>query len=150
MEKEKLSTSATFFYKFVCTVFWIGPFGYFWIYFLSKYANRDQRILYSLNWLLISFLIIYLYGPIKTVFLCDDELIISNYFRTIRVPVSQIKKIQGGRIGLPSMTTVVFKQKTLFGKKIRFLPKRYFLFYFLVHPAEGQIEKLKEIVYRSE
>lgn len=146
MKKEKLSTSATFFYKFIYTVFWIGPFGCFCIYFLSKFANRDQQLLYSSIWLLISFLFVYLYGPIKTVFLCSDELIISNYFKTIKVPVSQIKNITGGRIGYPGLTTVTFKQKTLFGKKVRFLPKRCFLFYLLVHPAERQIEKLKDIV----
>ena len=152
MKKEKLSTSATFFYKFIYTGFWIGPFGCFWIYFLSKFANQNQQILYSSIWLLICFLIIYLYGPVKTVFLCDDELIISNYFRTIRITVSEIQNIKGGQWRCwwyPSIVTVTFKHKTRFGKRIRFLPKRHFLFVFLVHPAERQIEKLREIVSQT-
>jgi hypothetical protein len=57
--------------------------------------------------------------PIKKVSLMGNHLRISNYWREIDVPVSQIAKIRGSRWNRAPNVTLSFDPPTPFGRKIR-------------------------------
>ena len=60
--------------------------------------------------------------PLKKVELADDELLISNYRYEIRVPLSQVKAIDGPSLTNPKTYTIKFESPTEFGDAVMFLP----------------------------
>ncbi len=61
-------------------------------------------------------------GGIVRVRLAGPELLLSNYFREIRVPAEQIEHVTRWWWARPGLVTVTFRERTPFGRRISFVP----------------------------
>jgi hypothetical protein len=98
-------------------------------------------------------LILFLYGAIfwflgrcKKVTLEKDGLLISNYFREVRVPLRDIVRVTGSRWINTRQVTIEFDRVTGFGRSIVFLPHTRFLWPGQEHPIA---QELRELVLRA-
>lgn len=86
------------------------------------------------------------YGCIraKNVYLDDDFLYVGNFLRKIKVPLSQIKRVEENIFFTPRPIFIEFKTETEFGKKIMFIGYTELFVFFSSHPA---VKKLKKKIY---
>lgn len=133
----------TAFYKFVFPALWIGGFG----------AGTFQMILQNIpEW--PAFLMATILGStflwwccmrLKKVYIEKDELIISNYFKTIRLPLKEMQDVKENRFISPRHAWIFLKNESPFGSKIMFMPPLRFLLFF-AHPTVEELQKM--IMYR--
>jgi hypothetical protein len=62
-------------------------------------------------------------GNLKRVFIDGDQIVISNYFKTCRIPISQINSVSENILFAPKIIYITFNVKTIFGQKIKFIPR---------------------------
>ena len=82
---------------------------------------------------------------LKKVYIEKDELVISNYFKTIRVPLKEVQDVKENRFISPRHAWIYFKTESEFGDKIMFMPPLRFLLLF-AHPTVEELQKM--IMYR--
>jgi hypothetical protein len=125
---EKVSSSLTFFYKFVFTTVWSGGFCLGTaLMFLSR--NNDAQVmrwLFAAIWLLGSVVIWGMCGRLKRVRLNGTNLMISNYRYEITVPISDIAHVKQNRLVNLRPIFLTFKRETPFGHTVTFMPRRSF------------------------
>jgi hypothetical protein len=97
-------------------------------YWLEISGLKIGPILTFILWIPLSIGLLALTVPLKRVRLDKDFLYVSNYFKEIKVPLSQIKKIEtvdGAHYFNPRWVSVIviLKQQSEFGKVIEFVPK---------------------------
>jgi hypothetical protein len=122
---EKVSSSLTFFYKFVFTTVWSGGFGFGTaLMFLSR-NNEAQvmRWLFATIWLVGSLAIWGMYGRLRRVRLNGTSLMISNYRYEITVPISDIVHVKQNRLVNLRPVILTFKRETPFGHTVTFMPR---------------------------
>lgn len=130
---RRLSSHVTWFYKFIFPTVWIGGFGAGTIasFLAPVSANMDKGnpALVFLFLLVLGSLFIYvLLIRLKSVSLDGENLVISNYKRTIRVPLRNIENVTGSLFMSPELVWVNFRMSTDFGRKIQFMaPLRFFM-----------------------
>ncbi len=141
--RKQISSPLTPFYKFVFPSIWIGGFG---TGIISRTTNND------LEW--CSFLIAFSMGTallwwlcmrLKKVYIENDKLVISNYFKTISVPLSEMQDVKENRFFSPRPAWIYLKSDCVFGSKIMFMPPLRFLLFF-AHPTVEELQKI--IMYR--
>ncbi len=64
--------------------------------------------------------------PLKKVKITPDGLLVSNYFKIITIPFSEIESVKNINFGLALRIIVTFKNTTEFGSKIMFNPRYWF------------------------
>ena len=124
-----LSTFLTWFYKIVFPAFWIGGFGYATLLMFQdhKAANTsgdtgNPALVFLIAWL-AGTMFLYLWGGrLKTVALDGQDLVISNYIKSVRVPLRYIERVSGSRLIVPELAFITFKLPTEFGTRIQFMP----------------------------
>lgn len=122
---ETLSSPYSFFYKFILPVVWFVGFGYGTRQILFAPDLADPRWLqYCGTWLGITFCIIFATGFIKTVRFDrqNNQLIVSNFFKTISIDCNEIDDIDGSSFLSPKLVWFIIKSPSGFGRKIAFLP----------------------------
>lgn len=136
---EKVSSSLTYFYKFVFTTVWCGGFGLGTaLMFLSR--THDAQVmqwLFAAIWLVASMVIWGMCGRLKRVRLNGTNLMISNYKYEITVPISDIAHVKQSRLFNLRPVFLTFKRETPFGHTVTFMP-----------PVSFQIFSEDEIVVR--
>ncbi len=85
------------------------------------------KILGLLLYSCVCFVTSYLLFPLKSVYLLNKSLLVSNYRNTIKIPLAQIKEIVD-RTGLlsgtaPGRIILVLESPTIFGTRLPFIPK---------------------------
>ena len=131
-----LSSPLTFLMKYVFPTLYIGGFGYYvlwlWMHPESAVAAGARGPLppgvrwgLVAMWLLGSASYLWSVTRLKRVRLDGGALLVSNYRREIRVPLTQVVRITQKR--WPSAPiTVDFRFETPLGKRITFLPPDHF------------------------
>lgn len=121
---KELSSSLTFFYKFVFLFLWILGFGYGTkeILFLNQAFDAQWWQYFSI-WLGVTFFISFTTGTIKRVAVEQNSIVVSNFFRSETIAFSQIKAVDGSTFLSPKLIWFTLKEKSSFGKRISFLPK---------------------------
>ena len=145
--KERISSRLTFFYKYIFTIVWIGGFSFGTL--ITFYEGSDIRWISLI--ILIACLIFIWWSVARLKYLAieNEYLIISNYLKTIRVPISEIKEVtENIYIGMHPVW-IKFKTSTIFGKKIMFIPKFVFLF-FESHPIVDDLKFLAKSIRINE
>lgn len=121
---EKLSSQLTFFYKFVFTTVWPAAFGVAALLASMQPAARAKGA--HLQLLLVcalgSLFLWWFCSGLKQVDLDGDSLVVSNYRRRIRVPVSEISDVRQNRLLSLRPIRVTFKRDTEFGRSVVFMP----------------------------
>ena len=122
-------------------VLWSSIFGGVTFAILSK-LPLAMHVLFPVLWL-FGTLSWYWFGMrLKKVRLDQDALLISNYFREVRVPLRDVTNVSGNRWVNTRQITVTFDRETGFGKSIVFMPKVKFLWPGQEHPAAQELREL--------
>jgi len=119
---ETLSSSLTFFYKFIVTMLWIGGFGSITVLAVATGKLDARGLEFGAVWIVGSLLLWWTCGRLKRVRLNGAMLVISNYREEISVPVADIEQAKQDLLGSPRSATLTFRKSTRFGTSIRFLP----------------------------
>lgn len=132
--QRTLSVRYTFLLKFVLPPLWIGGCGYgVWLlWFRPEDALVDREAgaatVALLRWL---FLALFAIGvllavafavPLKRVRLAPDGLRISNYFREIAVPLSEVGDVRQNWLPTYRMVTLDLRTETPLGRRVIFFP----------------------------
>ena len=128
---ETVSSSLTFFYKFVFTTVWSGGFGLGTVFmFLSdKPEVRGMRWQFAAAWMVGTLFIWGTCACLKRVELNGTTLTISNYRDDITVQATDIATVRQDRLINLRHVTLTFKNETPFGKAVTFMPPVSFRFF---------------------
>ncbi len=139
-----LSSAQTWPTKFLMPVLWLGLMG-----FVIFRLNLFRLVSPATPILMLAFAfgtasIYWYYVRLKKVTLAGSELIISNYSREIRVPLTSITEVKGSRMSKTRQITVRFDPALGFGGSIVFMPKWRLVFPFAEHPMAQELRDLIE------
>lgn len=128
-----VSSSSTFFHKFVFPVLWGAFFSWATAALFLQHGGAPGRAAPPswAGWLCLAALVLgglafrQVSLPLKRVAVDDGFLRISNYLREIRVPFSEVRAggFGGGEIDGRSLVVLEFDRETPFGESIQFLPR---------------------------
>lgn len=142
MEKMKeLSSSLTFFYKFIVVLIWIAGFGFGTREVLLAGPSDPRWYQYASIWLIFGVFIFFSTGHIKKVILHKDHLVVSNFLKTVKVPVADIEAVDGSSFLSPKLVWFQLKKPSEFGLKISFIPERRMSPGIGKHPLVAELNK---------
>ena len=142
--QKTISSKQTFLMKIIFPLIWIPFFGIGAIgaVFNAK-INTDFSALYFIFlWLAGSAFIYWSCIRLKKVSVSGDFLYISNYFKEIQIPLSNIEKITENIWINIHPVTIHLRHSSEFGKKIVFMPTLRFFAFFSAHPIVSELENL--------
>jgi hypothetical protein len=151
---EKISSSMTVYYKLLLPVLWITGFGFGTVtMWLGNFDQPPQQQIEPKYMFLIFFIIgsVFLLRDLvrlKTLTIENDELVIKNFTRVIRVPARQINRITESRLMRPKTISLTILPSCEFGEKITFIPKAKMQMTFKVlteHPIAKRLRELAGI-----
>jgi hypothetical protein len=117
---ETVSSSLTFFYKFIFPSVWSGGFG---LGTVVLFINRDPDAMkFAIPWAIGTAFLLLMCARLKRVELDGATLVISNYRRVITVPVSEIADVRQNRLLNLRPVTITFGKETPFGSAVTFMP----------------------------
>ncbi len=141
MRMRTLSSSLTFYCKFVVSVLFI-MFLLLSVILLCSFHLKNTDSLFTWIFLLIwaGFAMLFVGRMVtwKRVRMALDSLHISNYLKEIQVPLSGITEVTERRWLGPRTVTVRFREPTAFGAKIRFRPTLLPMFW-REHPVVAEL-----------
>lgn len=124
----RISSSLTLGLSIFIPVFWYMFFGCFTLFFLFTsdedlpFSNPNLiRIIILLFFVVFGFLIYYSLTKLKRVEMDHDFLYVTNFFKTIKIPISQIKKVKSFPLFGFIRVKIILQTNTIFGTKIRFI-----------------------------
>ena len=141
--RKQLSSPMTPFWKFVFPSLWIGGFG-----------NGTFQMAANGHPEWPGFLLATIAGAtflwwgcfrLKKVYIETDTLVISNYIKTDRVPLSEMQDVKENRLINLNPVWLHLKNESKFGRKIMFIPPLRFNLFF-THPLVEELRKM--IMYR--
>jgi len=146
---EDLSSKSTFFYKFVFPAFWIGMVVFVTLLtFLVPGSFEGDGAVRDVRWMVLGAavvgtgLIYWACMRVKRVFLDENEFVISNYRRTIRVPLRDVERVSSSALLNPELIWLHLRRPTEFGNRIVFMPKQRFFRGFTRHPLAQRLSDL--------
>jgi hypothetical protein len=134
--RKELSSFLTIFYKFIFTSMVIGLGS------LSFFTKDTCAII---AFLVTAFIIITLFGTLKHVEVDDSNIYISNYFKTISIPLSDIENVSDVLLLTVRRVTVEFKHESAFGYSIHFAPKYILGAPYEEHPVVTELKHLANL-----
>ena len=141
-----ISSEMTFVYKFIFTPIWTVLFGVGAI--ATQFSKAGPDLLFLLVWIVGSLTLFLFCGRLKKVWMVEDNLYISNYFREIKVPLLDVKTVSESLLLSPRIIKLQFENETSFGRSIVFMPPIQIFLFFRSHPLADQllseVEKAKE------
>ena len=147
MQRKRLSAdSRTFVLKFIFPASCIVVLGITCIRLLFQDNTKEQYvdivtgIIYCT---IVLFVFLRLGVTLKKVSIDGSELVISNYFKKIRVPLSQIHSVSTGSFFSPMLIWITFKPPTAFGSKIKFMPRIANFYCYL--DSRSVVKELREL-----
>jgi hypothetical protein len=105
-------------------------------------AGSVLEALVALLLIAIAIVCLWLCVPLKRVQIEDETLHISNYIKSIAVPLSEIESIREIKSFSTHPIWITFKSPTDFGKKIMFMPT--WCLPFTSHPIVDELWNLKK------
>jgi hypothetical protein len=121
---EILSSGLTFFYKYIFTSIWSIGFGFGTVEMI--HSNSPEALQFAMLWVVGMIFLWLLAGRLKRVEMTECDLIISNYFCSFRVSISDIEEVRQNRFINTRPITIKFRHNTIFGSSIIFMPKTSF------------------------
>ncbi len=128
---KKLSTNLTFFWRLYAIV-WILFFpisGFFGLYryfsFSEKVFNAGKLVLFILFALISSVFVHFMLGKLKNVFLDGNSLVVSNFFKQIRIPFSNVSHVDNPDWSSLRRVKIILHKPSEFGEEIVFAPPMF-------------------------
>jgi len=149
--RKLISSQSTFFYKIIFTTMWIGMFSLGTLLMWFGVSNGNGELDPEINeskWIclvvtIIGTIIIYWYCMrLKKVEVDEEGFHVSNYLKTITIPVHDLEDVSGSIFIVPELIWLKFKQTTEFGYKIVFIPPLRLFGGFNEHPLVSQLKTL--------
>jgi len=145
--KKRLSTSLTFFWKYIFSTIWLGGFVVATI--IAVYYDGPEGLVFLLG-LAFSFVIIYYcFLRAKKVSIDDKYLYISNFKEEIKVPIQTISNVYENVIFNPRIISIEFSKTTKFGNRISFIGSMNFFLFFSPHPSLIEIHRAYKNLSKS-
>lgn len=123
-QMKEISSSLTFFYKYIVLAIWTIGFGFGTRDILLAGPDDPRWLQYSVIWIVFGAFIYFSAGNIKKVILNKDHLLVSNFLRTEKIPVTEVAAVDGSAYLSPKLVWFELKKPCGFGKKIHFIPER--------------------------
>jgi len=125
---QEISSRVTFLQKFILPVPLILLFVLIMEMGNPKHPNEPMPPLFiAVGVVFLSIFAAWWTFPLKKVSIFGDKMYVSNYFKEIAIPLSEITSVKGAQWTKPVRVTVDLRDKTEFGSKITFLaPSRGF------------------------
>ena len=138
MPTVRLSSSLTFFYKFVLPTVWLAGFtgATILLWLDSKPESHAMAVPFTVATLLGALAFLAFCVPLKRVIAGDDGIDIDNFLKNIHVPYSQITGVKQNKLINTNITTIWLATDSPFGQKVIFMPTVRFTFaVWRDHPA---------------
>jgi hypothetical protein len=87
--------------------------------------------------------------PLMVIQVDDRFLRVSNYRREIQVPLSDVVRITENRLVNIRPVSIHLDRPTVFGTRIKFMPKVRFILFFSSHPIVAELDELVTHAKRS-
>jgi hypothetical protein len=146
---RELSSTWTFYYKFVFPTIWIGMFALGTLMmFIDPDGFEGGGDVREARWIfagatVVGITFIYWFSMrLKKVSLDGQILVISNYRRRIEVPLREIEEVSGSLLMTPELVWLRFRRPTAMGTKVVFMPKIRFSFGLSRHPVVAELRAL--------
>ena len=115
MQERTLSSTWTFWAKFLFPAIWILAFGY--VTFFWSGGPSQTRFVFLIVWIAGTASILWAHAGLKRVRMDERQLYMSNYFREIDVPFSAITNVKQNRWINSRPITIYFRDATQFGRE---------------------------------
>ncbi|WP_163336298.1 hypothetical protein [Desulfopila sp. IMCC35008] len=142
---KELSSSLTFFYKYIVILIWIAGFGFGTREVLLAGPSDPKWIQYMVIWVLFATFIFFTTGNIKKVSLGKEGLIVSNFLKEVEIQVADIETVDGSTYLSPRLVWFTLKNNSPFGRKISFIPERRMSPGIGKHPLVVELNKLFDL-----
>lgn len=122
---ETVSSSLTFFYKFVFTTIWSAGFGLGTIlmFVSGNHKTEEMGVVFAALWAVGSFVLWAICGRLKKVRFDGVRIFISNYRDEIAVSGDEIATVKQNRLVNLRPVILTFKNETRFGRAVIFMPR---------------------------
>lgn len=131
--------------KFVFPAMWIPVFGFAVVMmFLGGIKSEDflAKWAFLFVWLVGIAIICWSCVRLKDVSVDENFLYVSNYFKEVSIPLSEIYDVTENVWVNIHPVTIHLKSPSDFGDKIVFMPKHRVFAFFGSHPVVNQLKKL--------
>jgi len=141
---ETLSSSMTFFYKYIFSIIWIGAFGAGTVSAFVNDGPSDDKPLF-LGALIIGAAMIFATGArFKKVELNGTKLIVSNYFSSQEYDASEIVKVNGSIMFNPEMVWFTVESRKTGHRTVLYMPPYRLSLRFTRHPHVFELRELAQ------
>lgn len=124
---QRLSSSATPFYKIILPTLWAVLFGSGAVQLALGHtyppASPAERLGILALWVAGLGLFCWLCLPLKNVSLGPKSLHVSGLFKKTEIPLAEIERVSGTVFISPDFITVTLKRPGVFGSRFRFMPR---------------------------
>lgn len=108
--------------------------------------NGAEGFMFLLGLVFGCMLFYFLVGRAKKVEISDKYLYVSNFKKSIKIPITNIKRVSDNILFSPRSINVEFYKETEFGRSITFIAYTQFFLFYNSHPAVRDINmRLKKI-----
>ena len=123
----RLSSSFTFFWKFIFTALWLwiplfSVAQVLWRLVLSQPFSLGKNSFGLLFFIAAAGFVWWMLAPLKTVRLDGDSLLVSNFLRKIRIPLSEVRHIDRPENSSHRRIFIWLRSPSEFGDVIVFMP----------------------------
>ena len=147
--QKSISSAQTFYMKLVFPTIWISLFGSGAVLIMAGVplgaepaVPLHMKVLFPLMWVVGAASFLWMCAPLKRVRLEEGNLLISNYFKEIQVPLTLVSDVTENRWLNIHPVTIHFKRSTGFGDKITFMPKIRLFGFFSSHPIVFELRRM--------
>ena len=119
--REELSSSLTFAYKYLGTAASCALFGF--AIFNESFGRPYWGPFGLLFWSFGILFAYWMFGRLKKVEISESTLFISNYLKSVEVPLHDVESVSGSILLSPELVWIRFRRPTEFGDKIVFMAK---------------------------
>lgn len=141
---RQLSSQATAFCKFVLAPLWIGGFASATVVTAFSLESSRAFPFFAVATIVGGAFIYWSVVRLKRVQLDGNCLVVSNYFATVRIPLSDVSLMEGTVLISPELVFVSLRRPSRFGNKIVFMPPIRLFGRFTTHPIVAELYKLLE------
>lgn len=124
---QQLSSSGTTFYKIIFPALWLAGFGFASVVLLqgggTPPPSLGVRLLFPAIWCAGVGAFYWYCFPLKYVWLGPATVTVAGLFRKTEIPLADIERVGGTVFLNPETITLTLKRPSVFGSRIRFMPK---------------------------
>lgn len=147
--RERLSSRWTFFYRVILPAIWITGFGAgtLALWFSDNAAApeaHEMKLPFLAMWMIGSSFILWFARRLRTVWVEGDHLVVVDFFKEERVPLTLIQEVDETRFWNPKMIKVRFLRRPTLPELVIFVAPLRFQRPFSVHPVVKRLRSSAE------